>query len=138
MLKPKSQPVTETAPEEPTLESVSPEYAEMSRLHRHLIARESELLAKLPPLVKAINGSGLALFNEQNAFNRERAIADVDKPPRVIGPSKGAAALLGEFAPAPTPVPGPLAHEPAIMKAANEVSRDLREVQEALKHLGPK
>jgi hypothetical protein len=135
----KSRSLVQDTPEpEPTLESVSPEFAEMSSILQRLIARESELGAKIAPLMKVINGSGLALFNEQNAINRERAISDVDKPPRMIGPSKGAAELLGEFAPGPLPAPSPLAHEPDIVKKINEVSRELGHVQEAIKLLRPK
>jgi hypothetical protein len=120
--------VQDTPEPEPTLESVSPESAEMNRIFQQLIADETDLEIKLGPLSKAINASGLALFNEQNALNRDRAINDTDKPPRMIGPSKGAADLLGKFAPTPTPAPGPLAHEPAVMREANEANRKLREV----------
>lgn len=133
MLKPRQQTAIET-----TLEFVSPEFAEMNRISQQLNADEAELEIKLRPLSKAINASGLALFNEQNALNRDKAINDADKPSRMIGPSKGAADLLGKFAPSPVPAPGPLAHEPAIMKKANEVNRQLREVREALKILRPK
>jgi hypothetical protein len=137
MLKPRA--IVQDVPEpELTLETVSPEFAEMNRIFQQLIADETELEIKIRPLAKAISASGLALFNEHNALNREKANSDADKPPRMIGPSKGASDLLGKFAPAPTPAPLPLAYEPAVMKEANEVSRQLDEVREALKILTPK
>jgi hypothetical protein len=135
----KSRTTVQDIPEqEPTLESVSPEFAEINRIFQQLIADEAALEIKLCPLAKAISASGLALFNEQNALNRQKAADATDKQPRMIGPSRGAADLLGKFAPVPTPALLPLAHEPAAMKEVNEVSRQLDEVREALKILRPK
>jgi hypothetical protein len=56
----------------------------------------------------------------------------------MIGPSKGVADLLGKYAPPPVPVPGPLQHEPAVMKESNEVNRQLRDVRDSIKYLRPK
>jgi hypothetical protein len=135
MLKPRTQPPAET-PEEPTLESVSPEYAEMSRLFQELIAREERIGAEMGPLIQTVNKSGLARFNEQNALNRARVAEDAEKPVRMIAPSRGTAELLGEFAPKPVPALTPLEHEPEIVKKLNKLSDDLRDTRNAIALLG--
>jgi hypothetical protein len=50
MLKSRTATVQDLPEPEPTLESVSPEFAEMNRIFQQLIADEAELEIKLGPL----------------------------------------------------------------------------------------
>jgi hypothetical protein len=136
MLKPK---ITVDTVEPPlTLATVAPEWVKLSTRYQELCALEEELLAKARGQKKNLDGSGLALFSEQNILPIRAAAADADKPPRMVGASKKAAALLGsEYTPDPTPAIPHLAHEPKIAKEARELTIEIAAVREAITLLLP-
>jgi hypothetical protein len=128
---------TSEPPEEPTLETISPELAEMRATLQKFFVREREILDKISANTAMINASGLALFEEQNIQARKAADDADGKPPRMKGVSSKAAALLGKFTPAPTPAPSPLYHEPPLAKEQHELGVEYASVVEAIKALQP-
>ncbi len=136
MLKPRTMSQTTEPPiDEPTLESVAPEWAKLSSLLAELTTRQETIGAKISELAKL--GQGSVNFAQDNAHAIADAAAQEGKPPRMIGPSKKVAGLLGEYAPAPVPAPRPLFHEPKVSKELRELAAESAAVQEAIKLLHP-
>jgi hypothetical protein len=97
MLKSSRATIQAVSEPEPTLETVSPELAEMRAMLQKLLVREREILDKISANRAMINASGLALFQEQNILARKDADDADGKPPRMKGVSGKAAALLGKL-----------------------------------------
>jgi hypothetical protein len=131
-----TQPATES-PRDLTLDTIAPEWVELSKAFQELCAREDELIARARGQKKDLDGSGLALFSEQNIAAIRTAAAEAGKPPRMFGASEKAAALLGKFTPAPVAAPLPLAHEPKFAREARETNEDIAAVREAIAALRP-
>jgi hypothetical protein len=134
----KSRATVQDLPEpEPTLESVAPEWVELSGKLRDLLAREEDLLGKIRELKPSIDKSGLATFSELNVGGYAAASEAASKPKRMIGPSERAADLLGKHAPPPVPAPEPLSFEPKLAKQMRELGREVAAVREAITLLQP-
>jgi hypothetical protein len=121
--------------QEPTLETVAPEYARQSAKLKELIAQQEEIATKIRELVKRDRAANV--FAQNNILALSAAAAQEGKPPRMIGPSKKAADLLGEFAPPPVPAPAFLAHESKESKELRELGADSAALQEAIDLLRP-
>jgi hypothetical protein len=136
MLKSRATIQTVSEPE-PTLESVAPEWVELSGKLRELLDQEDQLLAKIRANRPAIDAGGLANFQENNILARAAATTAEGKPPRTIGASKKASDLLGKFTPAPVLAPEPFSHEPKIAKEQRELGEAVAAVREAIALLRP-
>jgi hypothetical protein len=134
----KSRATVQDLPEpEPTLESVAPEWVELSGKLRDLLAQEENLLGEIRDLKPAIDKSGLANFRETNVGVFAAAAEAASKPKRMIGPSGRAADILGKHAPAPVPAPEPLSFEPKLAKQMRELGDEVAAVREAIALLHP-
>jgi hypothetical protein len=136
MLKPRAT-VQDVSEPEPTLESVAPEWVELSGKLLDLLAREEDLLGKIRELKPTIDRSGLATFRETNVGVFAAATEAAGKPKRMIGPSQRAADLLGKHAPAPVPAPEPFSFEPKLAKQMRELGEEVAAVREAIAVLHP-
>ena len=132
-----SQTPSDPPAEEPTLESVAPDWVELTGKLCELIARQKEIEVKISNAKKSIDAMGLANFAQENIGPISAAAEAEGKPPRMVGPSKKVVGLLGKFAPAPVPATSPLSHEPQISREMRELGKESAALQEALELLHP-
>lgn len=128
MLQLKSKPQVDTA--QPTLRSVSPEFAEIDDKLRALNKREAELLAEVQPLNEKASNVGAFHW----VYNLAQPPAS---PPVPIEPSSAAKSLLGRLSPPPRlPEPRKSTSHPMLAKI-RELAAELDAVREAIEILGP-
>lgn len=118
------------------LRSVSPEYAKLFDKHQELHAEKELLRKELSELAKDATPD-VQMWAQNNIIVVAAAHEEENKPPRMVGPSKKVAELLGEFAPPPVPA-APLAfHEPLASRKMREKSKRIGALDEAIALIGP-
>jgi hypothetical protein len=121
-----------TAAEEPTIYTVASKWVGLNEKLSKLLALQDELGVKINSNAKISNKSDPnRIFAINNVGPYQKAAAQENQP-RMTDLSKRVADLLGEFAPPSIPAPDPLAHEPAHVREARELSFQSTAVQEAI------